>query len=134
MPRIPLAAAALALVATAALAQPSAIKRTSLQSRDFPGAVYRSTLMRVEVAKGGIVARHTHPGLEIGYVEHGHALLKVAGQPDQTLQTGDSFSVPQATPHSVTNTGPGVLTLLSTYVVDKAKPLSTPAPAPTSTP
>jgi quercetin dioxygenase-like cupin family protein len=109
-------------------AQPSAITRTTLQSHDFPGAVYRSELMRVELAKGGTVARHTHPGLELTYVQNGQALLKVAGQPDRTLKTGDSFSTTEGTPHSVTNTGPGVLTLISTYVVDKAKPLATPAP------
>ena len=115
-------------VAAPAFAQPSAIKRVTLQSQDFPGAVYRSELMHVDVAKGGVVARHTHPGVEITYVEHGQLLLKVAGQPDQTISSGGSFSIPEGTPHSVTNSGPDALTLISTYVVDKSKPLSTPAP------
>ncbi len=129
MPKLPAALAALALLTTAsAQAQPSAITRVTLQSHDFPGAVYRSELMRVDIAKGGTVARHTHPGLELTYVDQGQALVKVAGQPDRTVKTGDSFSTTEGTPHSVTNIGPGVLTLITTYVVDKSKPLSTPAP------
>jgi quercetin dioxygenase-like cupin family protein len=123
------AATVLALAAASfATAQPSAIKRTVLQSRDFPGEVYRSELIRADIAQGGMVPRHTHPGLEIGFIEHGQALLKVAGQPDRALKTGDSFSVMQGTPHSVANTGAEGLVILSTYVVDKSKPLATPAP------
>lgn len=127
LPTTALAALTLMLAASAH-AQPSAITRDTLQTHDFPGAVYRSELMRVQIAKGGSVARHTHPGLELTYVEQGQALVKVAGQPDRTVKTGDSFSTTEGTPHSVTNTGPGLLTLISTYVVDKSKPLSTPAP------
>lgn len=125
-----LTAATVLALATAsfATAQPSAIKRTTLQSRDFPGAVYRSELIRADIAQGGMVPRHTHPGLEIAFIEHGQALVKIAGQPDQTLEAGGSFSVMEGTPHSVTNTGPGPLTILSTYVVDKSKPLVIPAP------
>jgi quercetin dioxygenase-like cupin family protein len=114
--------------ASAPLAQPQAVHRETLQSRDVPAPTYRSELMRVHVDRGGLVARHTHPGLEIGYIEDGQATVKIAGAPDRSLAKGDSFSVLAGTPHSVQNTGPGELTILSTYVVDKSKPLATPVP------
>jgi quercetin dioxygenase-like cupin family protein len=120
--------AILAVAASATLAQPQAIHRETLQSRDVPAPTWRSELMRVQVDRGGLVARHTHPGLEIGYIEDGQATVKIAGQPDRTLSKGDSFSVLAGTPHSVQNMGPGGLTILSTYVVDRTKPLATPAP------
>jgi quercetin dioxygenase-like cupin family protein len=118
----------LVLAASTTLAQPQAIHREVLQSQDVPSPSFKSELMRVRVDKGGLVARHTHPGLEIGYVEDGQALVKVQGQPERTLTKGGSFSVLGGTPHSVQNTGPGELTILSTYVVDRSKPLATPAP------
>ena len=122
------AAGLLALATSMSLAQPQAIHREVLQTRDVPAPTWRSELMRVKVDRGGLVARHTHPGLEIGYIEDGEALVQVQGQPDRTLSRGASFSVPAGTPHSVRNTGAGELTILSTYVVDKSKPLATPAP------
>jgi quercetin dioxygenase-like cupin family protein len=112
----------------ALMAQPSAIQRTTLQSTDFPDPNWRSTLVRVQVGMGGVVARHTHPGVEIGYIEHGEAQVAVEGRAPMTLTDGQSFLVPPETPHRVTNTGPGPLTILSTYVVDRAKPIATPAP------
>ena len=41
---------------------------------------------------------------------------------------GDSFSIPPGTVHSVRNAGPGALTIISTYVVEKNKPIASPAP------
>ncbi len=115
-------------LASAAAAQPQLIHRETLQTRDVPSPTWRSQLMRVSVDKGGLVARHTHPGLEIGYIEQGQAEVKIKGRPDQALHRGDSFAVLADTPHSVQNAGPGELVILSTYVVDKSKPLATPAP------
>ena len=123
-----ISAATLALAAGPACAQPQLIHRQVLQSRTAPTPGWTSELMRVQVDRGGLVARHTHPGLEIGYIEDGQALVKVQGQPDRALAKGASFSVPAGTPHSVQNTGPGGLTILSTYVVEPSKPLATPAP------
>ena len=126
--RLPVAALAWLSLATAATAQPQLIHRETLQTRDVPAPSWRSQLVRVSVDKGGLVARHTHPGIEIGYIEQGQAKVKIKGRPDQALNRGDSFAVLADTPHSVQNTGPGELVILSTYVVDKSKPLATPAP------
>ena len=123
-----LSVALLIPLASAASAQPQLIHRETLQTRDVPAPTWRSQLVRVSVDKGGFVTRHIHPGLEIGYIELGQAQVKIEGRPDQALHRGESFAVLADTPHSVQNTGPGELVILSTYVVDKSKPLSTPSP------
>jgi quercetin dioxygenase-like cupin family protein len=123
-----LAGLALLAMAPGAAAQPSAVHRTPLQDQDFPPPSLHTVTVRVVVDRGGEVTPHTHPGVEMGYVLAGHAMLKIAGSPDRTLAAGDSFSVPPRIVHSVRNTGPGALTLLSTYVVEKGEPIASPAP------
>jgi quercetin dioxygenase-like cupin family protein len=123
-----LALAALAL-APAAGAQPSAVHKTTLQDQPFPAPKYHSVTVRTLVDAGGEVAPHTHPGLEMGYVLEGQAVLKVAGQPLRTLYGGDSFAILPRTVPSLKNAGPGALTVLSTYVVEQGQPIASPAPA-----
>ena len=84
--------------------------------------------MKTTVDQGGTVLPHTHPGVEMSYLLEGQGVLKVQGQPDRTLASGDSFSIPAVTVHSLTNTGPGALTIVTTYVLEKDKPLATPVP------
>lgn len=111
----------------AALAQPSAVHKTTLQARPFPPPIYGTVMIKTVVDKGGMVAPHTHPGVEMAYVVDGQALVKVKGKRDNSVYPGGSFSVPPDTVHSVQNVGPGPLTIVSTYVVDRSKPISTPA-------
>jgi quercetin dioxygenase-like cupin family protein len=55
-------------------------------------------------------------------------ILKVKGQPDKTLKAGDSFFNPRGSVHSVVAAGDGEAMALSTWVVDKGKPLATMVP------
>ncbi len=120
-----------AVLGSAAIAQPSAVHKSTLQTMAFPNPTYNTVTVRALVDHGGIVARHTHPGVEMAYIVSGEALVKIEGRPDQTVPPGGSFAVPPQTPHSVQNVGPGALTILSTYVVDRSKPILTPSPLPT---
>lgn len=122
----------LATVAVLSMASAAAGKetfhRTPLQKLDFPGATYQTVTVRIVVDPGGQVAPHTHPGVEMGYVLAGQGAVTVKGEATRPLKVGDSFAMPQGTVHSVNNTGAKPLVLLSTYVVDKAKPIASPAP------
>jgi quercetin dioxygenase-like cupin family protein len=124
-----LALATLALIAlTGPLgAQTETLHRTILQDVPFP-AGYHSATVRIVLDKGATAAAHSHPGIEMGYVLDGKAELTIKGQPAKALAAGDSFAVPANAVHTVVNTGPGALTMVSTYVVEKDKPLATPAP------
>ncbi len=110
-----------------ALAQQGGIKRTPLQKTEFPDG-YLTITGIAEVPAGGSAGRHTHPGLETGYVLDGEADLIVEGKPTQHLKPGDSYSIPAGAVHDVKVTGDKPVKLLGIYVVDKTKPLATPAP------
>ena len=122
-----LAFAALLLPA-AAHAQANAVHRAPLQEQAYPSPGYHSVTVKTTVDHGGTVLPHTHPGVEMSYILEGQGVLKVQGQPDRTLAAGDSFSIPAVTVHSLANTGPGALTIVTTYVLEKDKPLATPVP------
>ncbi|MGY4307566.1 quercetin dioxygenase-like cupin family protein [Bradyrhizobium sp. USDA 4369] len=111
----------------AALAQQPAIKRTLLQKTDFPDG-YTIVQAIAEVAAGGAAGRHTHPGVETAYILEGEADLIVEGQPDRRLKPGDSFQIPAGVVHDAKVHGDKGLKVLGVYVVDKTRPLASPAP------
>ena len=106
------------------------VHKTTLQSQDFPSPIYRTVTVDTLIDRGDMVAPHTHPGLETAYIVTGKARLKIAGAPARTLTEGQSFAIPRMTVHSVTNIGATPLRIVSTYVVDKSKPISSPATMP----
>jgi quercetin dioxygenase-like cupin family protein len=81
----------------------------------------------VEVLANALVPRHTHPGIEVGYVLEGEADLVIDGQPVLHLKAGGSFVIPANAPHSVKNGG-NLAKVLSTFVIEKDKPLAAAAP------
>jgi quercetin dioxygenase-like cupin family protein len=121
------AAIAAPVIAISALAQQSGIKRTPLQTVDFP-AGYTVVSGIAEVAPGNCAGRHTHPGVESAYVMEGAVLLKVEGQPDRVVKAGESFLIPAAVPHDGCTVPGQAFKVLATYVVEKGKPLASPAP------
>jgi quercetin dioxygenase-like cupin family protein len=119
---------------TASLAQQPAItqgasnvKRTPLQKFEVPGTNYETVIAIAEAAPNVTVGRHMHPGPESGYVIEGELVLMIAGQPDKVLKVGDSYMVPRDVAHDA-KSGPQGVKVVGTYVVDKGKPLATPAP------
>ena len=122
-----IAAVVAPVVVVSAVAQQSNIKRTPLQTVDFPPG-YNVVSAIAEIPAGTCAGRHTHPGVESSYVMEGALVLKVAGQPDQTIKAGDSFQVPPNTPHDGCAVPGQVVKALAYYIVEKGKPLSSPAP------
>lgn len=121
-----LLALAAVLVAGTTLAQAPAIKRTILQRSDV-GHDMEVVLGSAQIAAGGSTGRHTHFGVETGYVVSGTSLLEVEGEAPRTLKAGDSYLIPAGKVHNATSKD-GETKVLATYVVEKGKPLATPAP------
>ena len=126
-------AAALVLTSLVMLGTPSSqaqegIKRTDLQTTDISIPGRPVVQQMVELQPGVVVAKHTHPGEEVTVVLAGTLLLEVAGKPDVTLHADQAFTVPGGVVHGVKNTGSGAVKLLATYIVEKGKPLRSPAP------
>ncbi len=102
------------------------VKRTPLQKAEFPDG-YATVSRIAEIPVGGSAGRHTHPGVEMGYLPGGEADLLVEG-PDQHLKAGDSHMIPADTPLDAKIHGDKALKVLGVYVVDKTRPLASPAP------
>jgi quercetin dioxygenase-like cupin family protein len=128
----PLLACALALgclgAASMASAQAPGLTRTLVSRNDVSVPGREAVVARVEVAPGGEAGRHTHPGDEISYVVEGETVLLVDGQPPRTVKAGESFVVPAGVVHAARNEGSVPAKLVGVYVVEKGKPLATPAP------
>jgi quercetin dioxygenase-like cupin family protein len=119
--------AAVGLTASEARAQAPGVTRTILQKTEYPGDKYASILVAAEIEPNVLVARHTHPGVESSYVISGGGTLSVKGQPDRAIKTGEGFQIPPEVPHALRN-GPEKTRIAITYIVEKDKPLATPAP------
>jgi quercetin dioxygenase-like cupin family protein len=102
------------------------IKRTPLQKIDFPEG-YTTVTAIAEVPAGGSSGRHSHPGLETGYVMEGELHLAIDGKPEQVLKAGDSYQIAAGVVHDA-KAGDKPFKVLAIYITDKTKPLATPAP------
>jgi quercetin dioxygenase-like cupin family protein len=125
---------AICVMGTASAQQPPAmtqqtanIKRTPLQKFDVPGTNFETVIGIAEIVPNVNIGRHTHPGPESGFMLDGEMVLMVEGQPEKTVRTGESYQVPPGAVHDA-KTGPKGAKVIATYVVEKGKPLASPAP------
>src|SRR5712671_5813322 len=112
-------------VATEASAQgapPAAttgVTRKILTQTDGPMPGYVTIAVEAEIDVGATVARHTHPGIESGYILAGGLELPIEGRPTLTLKPGDAFQVPAGTPHAGGKPSDKKTRIAITYVVEK---------------
>jgi quercetin dioxygenase-like cupin family protein len=118
-----------AALAAGADSQPAGFKRTILQQVDISVPGREAVTAIAEAAPGASAGRHTHAGEEVGYVLEGTLLVQIDGKPAMTLNAGQTFLIPSGAVHNATNTGTGPARVLATYIVEKGKPLATPAGA-----
>jgi quercetin dioxygenase-like cupin family protein len=116
-----------ALAQTAPNAATSGVSRKILSQMDGPVPGYVTVNVEAEIEPGVTIGRHTHPGIESGYVLEGGLDLPIQGQPTRTLKPGDGFQVPPETPHAGGKNGDKKTRIALTYVVEKGKPLASPA-------
>ena len=86
------------------VAQAPGIKRTILQRIDV-GNNMEVVLGIAEIAPGGSTGRHTHFGVETGYVLAGTASLEIEGEAPQLLNAGDSYVIPAGKVHDAKTVG-----------------------------
>lgn len=116
------------LAAGILFAQNPGLTRTLVGKADVSIPGREAVVARVEVAPGAKAGRHTHPGDEISYVLEGETTLLVDGQPARVVKAGESFVVPAGVIHDAHNNGAVPTKLVGVYVVEKGKPLASPAP------
>jgi quercetin dioxygenase-like cupin family protein len=113
-------------IGTQTMAQiPENVKATTLGTIDAPPG-YQTIMLIAEVAPNTCGGRLTHPGTESLYILEGEFTLKVDSQADKLLKAGDSFQIPPGVVRAgCTSNGAKGLVVL---VVEKGKPLASPAP------
>ena len=116
--------------AGALIAQASGLTRQLVTKADVSVPGREAVVARVEVAPGAVAGWHTHPGDEISYVMEGEATLLIAGQPPRQVKAGEGFVIPGGVVHNAKNDGAAPIKLVGVYVVEKGKPLASPASAP----
>jgi len=109
--------------------QAAAPTRNVVMKQDLSGLPGREGVVaKVEFAPGAKETKHTHPGDVFGYVQEGSITLYVEGQPTATVKAGEAFFVPAGKVHWGENTGTTPVKTVATFVVEKGKPLASPAP------
>jgi quercetin dioxygenase-like cupin family protein len=127
--------AAMAVLVASAILAPfgtqaqNGVTRTDLQRHDLSAPGREAIQVRVDLAPGVAFGKHTHPGEEIIYVLEGTLEYQLEDKPPVTLKAGDVLFIPAGTVHSARNLGSVTGSELATYIVEKGKPLATPAPA-----
>jgi len=103
-------------------------KRTILDKHEQSGVPGTEIVLgAAEIPASGAVGWHMHNGDESGYVLKGNLVLKTRGKPDQVLKAGDHFFNPRGAVHSLAAApGSDGGTALSTWIIDKGKPLADP--------
>jgi quercetin dioxygenase-like cupin family protein len=107
-------------------AQAPGLKRTILQKADLSAPGREVIMALAELPPGAAAGRHTHFGEEISYLLEGTTTLLIDGQPPRVIHPGESFIVPAGVIHDA-KAGEKGGKVLATYIVEKGKPLATPA-------
>ena len=103
----------------------TAFKRTELQRFPSPASGWQIAQTLVEIPEGVASGRHKHPGPEVGYIVRGEVAMEFDDRPTLTLRTGDPFHIPPEAIHNARNIGTDTTKMLSTFVFDETKPLTT---------
>jgi len=109
------------------IAQQAGFTRAMLQDQELSDPARHAVQVRAEFQPGVAAGRHTHPGEELGFVLEGTIVLEIDGKPPVTLNAGDVFFVPAGVVHDGKNVGSGPAKVFATYVVEKGKPVASPA-------
>jgi quercetin dioxygenase-like cupin family protein len=103
------------------------VTRKILSQTDGPTPGYVTLIVDIEIEPGVMIGRHTHPGIESVYLLDGGFDLPIEGQPTKALKPGEAAVIPANTPHAGAKNGDKKSHAVSTYIVEKGKPLASPA-------
>jgi quercetin dioxygenase-like cupin family protein len=117
-----------AAVSAPAIAQQPTVQRKMLLTQDLPIPGYQTVSASVEIPAGGREGRHTHPGSVVVYVAEGTVTLDHEGRPSATYKAGEVFYIEAGKVHEGINNSNAPVKAIATFVVEKGKPLTSPAP------
>ena len=118
----------IALGMGALYAQTAGIKRTLLMKADITVPGREVVMAQAEIPGGMSAGRHTHFGEEVGYILEGSSVIEIEGKPPLTVKAGDTYFIEAGKAHDAKVPANGSVKVLAVYIVEKGKPLATPAP------
>ena len=121
-------ALSLCLTLGPATAQQPTVQRKVLLKEDLPIPGYQIVMATLEIPPGDREGRHTHPGAVVFYVQEGVVTLDYEGKPTMTYKAGDSVYIEAGKIHEAINNETSPLKGVATFVVEKGKPFTSPAP------
>jgi quercetin dioxygenase-like cupin family protein len=129
MGRLVVAAVVVSAVALASSSSAQVgLERKILLQHDLTIAGYETILAEVTVAVGAREGRHWHAGTLVAYILEGELTLELEEHPTKLLRAGDSVLIEPHQVHEGINTGSVPVRALVTFIVEKGRPLSSPAP------
>ena len=103
------------------------VTRREIARAAVAGTDKEMVMVEVTIPPGAMSPRHTHPGEEAFYVVQGPT-IEYPGKPATAREAGSGGITAREVPHAgYKNVGQTTLKQVSVYVVDKGKPLSSPA-------
>jgi quercetin dioxygenase-like cupin family protein len=108
-------------------AQGTGLKRTVVGKSELSIENREAVIVRIDLDAGALAGKHTHPGEEIAYVLEGEAEMLIDGEAPRKVKAGEAFVIPAGKAHDAKNTGSVPLKLVGVYLVEKGKPLASPA-------
>lgn len=111
-------------------AQQGGIQRAILFRTDAaPASVPMEVVLgTAEIPAAGNAGRHSHPGVEVGYVLSGEAVMEVTGEAPRAVKPGEVYFIPAGMAHDAKVTSATSAKVLAFYLVEKGKPLAVSAP------
>ncbi len=116
--------------ASAGDAPPPGITVKPLQRTPLAGDATREVVMAAaEFAPGATMGRHTHHGDEYATVIEGTLELRVEGQAPKRIAAGEAYHNERDVAHETLNSGDTPARLISTFIIDKGRPIIEPVKA-----
>ena len=113
------------LAASAVLAADGGVARKIFDRMDVP-AGYETVVGSADMPPGAAIGRHTHHGVEFGYIAEGEVEFTVDGEKPYRLKAGGFYRIEAGKVHDARSVG-GSAKAVATWVVEKGKPLAEPA-------
>src|SRR5262245_38637478 len=120
--------AAFSVTGISVSAQEPTVQRKVLLTQDLPIPGYQIVMAAVEIPAGGREGRHTHPGALVAHIQEGTLMLDYERTRTATYNAGDTRFIEAGKIHEGINKGGSPVKIIATFVVEKGKPLTSPAP------
>ncbi len=118
--------ASVALSATALAQAPGISVRPLLRTTLSDDSTKDVVTIEVEFAPGSTTGRHIHPGDEFAALLEGRLEVRTEGEEPRQVRGGEGYHNRRDVVHETVNVGDTPARMITTFVIDRGKPISIP--------